>query len=174
MDEIKANIINLFKMLLMGILICEILTACGFKPRSTSDITQQMHVLYLNSSNPCHPLVVQLRRTLQGLNVQFTQFRKNAPVILWINNIHWNAVIPPIVSITNAITYTYVLHVTVGLKTKEGKIILDPRTFSLSRTLVQNNTQLYTPNATNLMKREMIGTMVDLIYHYLTTARNGK
>lgn len=172
MDEVKANITNLFKMLLMGILICEALAACGFKPRSTNDIAQQMRVLYLDSSNPYHPLVVQLRRTLQGLNVQFTQCKKNAPIILWINNIHWNAVIPPIISIVNAVNYTYVLHVTVALEKKEGKIIQGPRTFSLSRTLVQNNTQPYTPNAACLMKREMIGTMVDLIYHYLTTTPN--
>ena len=173
MDEVKANIANLFKTLLMGILICGVLTACGFNPRSPTDnIPQQMRVLYLDSSNPYHPLVVQLHRTLQALNVQFTQFRKNSPVILRINDINWNAIIPPIMSTTNTITYTYVLHVTVALETKEGKRIRGPHTFSLSRTLVQNNTQLYTPNATRLMKREMTRTMVDLIYHYLTTTPN--
>lgn len=172
MGKVKANIMNLFKIPLMGILICGILTTCGFEPRSASDINQQMRVLYLDSSNPYHPLIVQLRRTLRGLNVQFTQFRKNASVILRINDINWNVIIPPIVSITSTITYTYVLHVTVALETKEGKIIRDPRTFSLSRTLVQNNTQLYTPNATRLMKHEMIQTMVDLIYHYITTIHN--
>lgn len=172
MDKIKAKIADLFKTLLMGILICGVLTACGFKPRSPSDIPQQMRVLYLDSSNPYHPLVVQLRRTLKALNVQFTQFKKNAPVILQINGINWNAIIPPIVSTTNTITYTYVLHVTVALETKEGKRVRGPHTFSLSRTLVQNNAQLYTPNATRLMKREMTRTMVDLIYHYLTTTPN--
>lgn len=172
MDEVKTNVMNLFKMLLISILICGILTACGFKPRSINDITQQMHVLYLDSSNPYHPLVIQLRRTLQGLNVQFTQFRKNAPVILRVNDINWNTVVPPIISITNIITYTYVLHVTVALETKAGERIRGPRTFSLSRTLVQNNIQLYTLNADRLMKREMIRTMVDLVYHYLTITSN--
>ena len=168
MNQVRENIANLLKMLLMGILVCEVLAACGFKPRSTSDIAQQMHLLYLDSSNPYHPLVVQLRRTLQGLNVQFTQCKKSAPMILWINNINWSTVVPPIISITNAVAYTYILHVTVALETKEGKKVRGPRTFLLSHTLVQNNTQPYTPNATRLMKSEMIGTMVDLIYRYLT------
>ena len=169
MEEIKVNIANLFKMLLMGILISGVLTACSFKPRSPSDITQRMHVLYIDSSNPYHPLVVQLRRTLQALNVQFTQFRKNALVVLRINDINWNTSTPPIMSINNTITYTYALHVTVTLETKEGKGIRGTHTFSLSRTLVQNNIQLYTPNTTRLMKREMTKTMVDLIYHYFIT-----
>ncbi|QTS83887.1 LPS-assembly lipoprotein LptE [Coxiella endosymbiont of Amblyomma nuttalli] len=170
MNEVKSNIVNLFKTLLMGILICSILVACGFKPHLPSDITKQMRILYLDSPNPYHPLIVQLRHMLQALNVQFTQRRKSAPVILQINNIGWDVIIPPIVPITNnTIVYTYTLHVKVVLETKEGKKIRGPHTFSLSRTLVQNSTQLYTPNATYLMKREMTRIMVNLIYHYLIT-----
>ncbi|OYK79809.1 hypothetical protein CbuD7E6568_07755 [Coxiella burnetii] len=160
--------IRLIIPLLMVIFISS-LSACGFKPRSPNDIPPQLRILYLDAPNPYDPLVVQLSRTLRALNVHLTQTREAAPVTLRIGHIGWETVIPTILYSSNATTYSYTLSVDFVVETQDGRTIKGPANLTLTRSLLQNANQVYTPNATRLMKQEMTRTMVTLIYNYLVT-----
>lgn len=147
--------------------ICITIIGCGFKKRSSNDIPYYLHTLHIESANPYDPLTIQLVRTLQALNVHFTKTRKGA-LILRISNISWMPPMPTIFYSSIATPYTYVLKVNFDLETVNGKILIT-KTLTLRRQLIQTPSQVYTPNATQLMKQEMTRTMVSLIYKYLVT-----
>ena len=164
----KIPIIIIYMLII--ILINNGLLSCGFKPRSSNDIPPRFRVLYLDSSNSYDPLVIQLSRTLRAFNVHLTKTRETAPVTLQINYIRWKIVIPAILYSSNATTYFYTLSVGLILKTQDGQPIKKLKNLTITCSLLQNSNQMYTPNATNLMKLEMTHMMIKLIYNYLTTA----
>ena len=146
------------------IFLCSTLIGCGFKPRSPNDISPYLHILYIDSPNPYDPLVVQLSRSLKALNVRLTKIKENAPVILRIINIKWEPLIPAILYSSTTTSYTYLLSIDFDLETRNRKILMGPKNLTLRRLLIQNVNQIYTPNATRLMKQEMIRTTISLIF----------
>lgn len=156
-------------MLLISIFICSTL-GCGFKPRSSKDIPSYLHILYIDSPNPYDPFTVQLNRIFKALNVYSTSTGgKNAPIIFRIINVNWEPLVPAILYSSTATSYTYLLSVNFDLETRSGQILMGPRNLTLRRRLIQNTNQIYTPNATRLMRQEMTKTMVSLIYRELVT-----
>ena len=156
--------------LLIIVFISSSLSACGFKPRSPSDISPNLSTLYIDAPNPYDPLVVQLSQTLRALDVHLTKTRKVAPVVLQISNIGWKPVIPSLLYINNATTYSYTLSVDFIVETSDRLKIRRSKNLTLTRSLLQNANQVYTQNATRLMRLEMTRTMVILIYNYLISA----
>lgn len=154
---------------LISILICTIMSGCGFKPRSPKDIPVYLCILYIDAPNPYDRLTIQLSRTLQALNVHLTKTREEAPIILKIININWTNPIPTILYSSTARFYTYLLSFDFDLETINGKILMGPKKLILRRRLVENANQIYTPNATRLIKEEMTQAMVSLIYKNLVT-----
>lgn len=151
--------------------IALVLTACGFAPRSASEVPPQLHVLYLDSSNPYSPVAVQLQRTLQSVNVHFVNNMKDAPVTLHISSENFTYTIPTILDSSNAASYSYTIKVVYRLQTSTGKIITDPKTVAITRSLIQNANQVYVPNAAALMKGEITRTVVIVLYHDLMSLK---
>ncbi|WP_264435508.1 LPS-assembly lipoprotein LptE [Coxiella endosymbiont of Dermacentor marginatus] len=153
--------------LLIGIFICSIL-GCGFKLRSSKDIPFYLRTLYIDSPNPYDSFTVQLKRTFKALNIHLTRTGgENAPIVFRIINVNWNPLIPAVLYSSATTSYTYLLSVNFDLETRSGHILMGPKNLTLRRRLIQNTNQIYTPNATRLMKQEMIKTMVSLIYREL-------
>ena len=159
-----TNKIRAIFILLIGIIICSMLTGCEFKSRSPNDIPPCLRILYIDSPNPYDPFTVQLSRTLQALNVRLTKTKESAPVILRIIDIKWEPLIPAILYSRTATPYVYLLSLDFDLETHNRKILIGPKNLTLRRRLIQNASQIYTPNATHLMRQEMIRTIVSLIY----------
>ncbi|MFW0039617.1 MAG: LPS assembly lipoprotein LptE [Coxiella endosymbiont of Dermacentor nuttalli] len=154
-------------MLLIGFCICNTL-GCGFKPRSSKDIPSYLHTLYINSPNPYDSFTVQLKRIFKALNIHLTKTGvENAPIVFRIININWKPLIPAVLYSSATTSYTYLLSVNFDLETCSGQILMGPKNLTLRRRLIQNANQIYTPNATRLMKQEMTKTMVSLIYREL-------
>ena len=163
--------LKLFTFFAIGIMLCALLTGCGFHAQTPNDIPLQLRRIYLYSPNPYIPLTVQLRRILTSLNVRFTTTAKGAPVTLRIIDNKMTANIPTILYSGNANSYTYTLVTDIEIAKRNGKIIYGPKRLSISRSLLQNVNQLYTPNASALMKRELTHTMVTLIYNHITSLK---
>lgn len=153
--------------ILLSTSLALLLTGCGFKPRSPEDVPPALRVLYLDSPNPYAPLTVQLERALKALKVRFVNSPHEAPVTLRIVSNAFTYTLPNIVNSGMAYTYSYRLFVTYELENAKGTIIYGPRRINISRSLLQNANQLYTPNATQLMKQEVTRTTVLLIYYDL-------
>ena len=164
MHDNKIKAIFIFS---IGILICRTLIGCGLKPLSSNNIPPYLRILYIDSPNPYDPLTVQLSRSLEALNVRLTKMKENAPVILRIINIKWKPLIPAILYSTTTTPYTYLLSVDFDLETRNRQILMGPKNLTLRRLSIQNANQIYTPNATRLMKQEMVRTIVSLIYEDL-------
>ena len=145
------------------------LSGCLLQPRSPNDIPPKLRTLYLDTPNPYSPLSVQLQRLLQSLNVHLTNSAETAPVTLHIMKSEWSDNIQAITYSGNATTYSYTLTTRFELLSRKGKPLIGPTSLRVTRSLIQNANQVYTPNATRLVKREMIRTMVTLIYNQLTS-----
>ena len=143
------------------------LSACGFKLRSPSDISLHLSTLYIDAPNPYDPLVIQISQTLRALNVHLTKTRKVASAVLQITDIEWETVIPSLLCINNATTYSYTLSVNFIVETSDRLKIRRSKNLTLTHSLLQNANQIYTRNATCLMKLEMTRMMAMLIYNYL-------
>ena len=148
--------------------LCCLLTACGFSPRSANNLSPDLHLIYIDTPNPDSPFIAQLERTLQSANVRLVNDIDDAPVTLHLTS-QWSYDIPTILNSGYATTYTYTFSTTYQLQTPTGTVITDPKNISVTRSLIQNANQVYTPEATELMKREITRTVVILLYHDLTS-----
>ncbi len=146
-----------------------LLTGCAFKFRSLNDVPPALRTLYLDTPNPYSPLTTQLKRVLKSVGIRLTETPQEAPVILRIIKNEWTYNIPPILASGYATTYSYTLTTTFELRKRLGKQLRSVNTFTVTRSLIQNANQVYTPNATQLMKRQITRTMVMLIYEHLTS-----
>ena len=144
------------------------LISCGLHARSSSDIPAELRTLYLESPNLDIPLLVELKRTLQSLGVHFTDSPASASVILRITNYTYSHDTPTLIYSGNATAYTYSLTVTFLLLKRDGKtVIFNPTHLDTSGSLLQNANQVYTPNATVLMERQLTRTMTLTLLNYL-------
>ncbi|AJC50636.1 Rare lipoprotein B [Coxiella endosymbiont of Amblyomma americanum] len=159
--------IRVIFLILISVLICNALVGCGFQPRLSGDVPSCLRSIYIDSSQFCDPLIIQLRKTLQALTVHITKQKETALVILRIIDIHWKPLIPNILYSNGTTSYIYLLSVDFDLETRNGKILIGPKNITLQRHLIQNISQVYTPNANQLMKKEMVEAMVSLIYRVL-------
>ena len=164
----KIPIIIIYMLII--IFISSGLFSCGFRSRSPNDIPPHLRILYLDVSDSYDPLVIQLSKTLRALDVHLTKTRETAPITLRMSHIKWKTMIPSILDSNNATTYSYTLSVDLIIETKDNRPIKIPKHLSITCALLQNTNQLYTPNATNLMKKEITHMMVKLVYNYLITA----
>ena len=153
--------------LFVVIFACCFFSGCGFKQPSASDIPTELRVLYIDSLNPYSLLTIQLSRMLTSLNVHITRTEKTAPLILRIFDTRLSYDIPPITYSGNAASYNYTLTTSFELVMRNGKRILGPNELSVSQSLLQNTNQVYAPNATTLMKRELTPLLVTAIYNQL-------
>src|SRR3990167_2953593 len=153
--------------LLIVTALCSMLTNCGLHSRSPSDIPPQLHTLYLDTSNPDSHLSLQLKRTLASLDVHVVPSSTEAPVTLRIMSSAMTHDTPTIFYSGNAVSYTYSLSTTLQLVKRNGKPIAGATTLNVTRSLLQNANQVYTPEATRMMERQLTTTMTSLIYNYL-------
>lgn len=165
--------VKLFLFFLIGTVIFN-LAGCGFHSQTIQDIPPQLRTIYLDSPNPYSPLTVQLRRTLKSINVHITQTAQAAPVTLRIISNNMTPNIPSIIYSGNATSYSYTLKTTFEIAKRNGEIIFGPKTLHISRSVLQNANQVYTPDATDLLKRELTRSMVTLIYNQITALNTWK
>jgi len=158
----------------IGFVACSLLAACGFHSQTINDIPPQLRIIYLDSPNPYSPLAVQLRRVLASIKVHITKTAQAAPVTLSITSSKMTANIPSIIYSGNATSYSYTLVTTFKVIKRNGEVIFGPKTLSISQSLLQNANQVYTPNATVLLKKELTRTMVTLIYNEITALKMQK
>lgn len=157
--------------LLALIVFCCALSGCGFRPRSSAEVPEALKVLYLDTPNPVSPFSVQLARTLNAVHIRLVNEPKDAPFILRILESGWQYDIPNMIYSGNAISYSYTFRVRYTLQKRSGEFLFQPKTLTVSRSLIQNANQIYTPDATMLMKREITRTMVILLYNNLVSIK---
>lgn len=161
---------NFLQTLFLGIIMGGVLVGCGFHSRSPSNIPPQLRTVYLDTPNPYSHLSMQVRRTLESLNVHLVKSQKKAPVTIHIISSTMTHDTPTIFYSGNAVSYTYSFSVKLELLSKDGKNITGSTTLNISRSLLQNANQVYTPEATAMMERQLTTIMTSLIYNYLTSA----
>jgi len=158
-------------MSLILVMLCLLLSGCGFSLRHASDIPPELQTLALQTQKPYSGLVVQIKAMLQSLNIKLVKQPSQAPYTLKITNINFNQSNPPITTTTLAVTLTYSLSISVILMSRSGKIIIPNTRISAVRSISQNPSQVYTPGTATLARQELRRDITSKLY-YLLTANN--
>ncbi len=146
-----------------------LLSGCGFHSHSPKDVPVLLKTLYIDSYNPYNPVTVQVTRMLQGLNIHIVNDPADAPLTLRIRRNIWTPDVPTIIFSGNAHSYSYTLTTKFSLITRDGKYIISPTSVSSASSVLLNSNQVYAPNATALMKSEIVRTISISIFNSLVS-----
>jgi LPS-assembly lipoprotein len=160
-------VVKKYRLLWKATLILSVflLAAC----HSTSASQTPPKLLLLDTKYPYDPLIIELKRRLQSAQIYLNTLSPHATCTLHIPAIEWEETIYPILYSGNATSYTYTLRAIVSLQASDKKIGIAPKIFQVSRSLLKNANQIYTPAVSPLMKREIAHTLATLIYYYVVS-----
>ena len=114
-----------------------LLAACSFHPRNAADIPPQLRILYLKTQQPYNPLITQLKAMLNSLNIKLAPNRAAAPYTLNIIKISFSQSNPPITTTSLAVSFTYVLSVTITIDDASGRALIPPKNLSARRSIAR-------------------------------------
>lgn len=128
------------------------LSACALHARDMNQTTRYLHTLQL----VIEPENTHLRAQLgQQLTHQGIQVASQAPYILRVDQIRFEAPVPAITTTALLISVTYRLSMRVTLKDQAGKIFLPPRVLSATYTLSHSSHQAYTLETAQIIRAHM-------------------
>ena len=123
------------KKLIILLSITILLTACGFQPRSTRSLPEQLQNNYYQPSNPYGELELNLKRSLSSYGIVFAKNANTAKTIFNLSSNFTSNANSPATS-SQASTYTVTYTATFNIISNKGKVLLPLQTVSTSRTLV--------------------------------------
>ncbi len=158
----------LMKVLIM-IGISLLLSSCGFRLRSATEVPTQLHTLYLKTSSPYSPLVTQLKATLQSLSIKLAKNRCESIYTLNLTGIHFSQSNPAITTTNLAVSITYSLSVNIQITAANNKTVTSIQKLYATRSISQNPSQVYTPGAATLAQQELRRDIISQIYYVLVS-----
>jgi outer membrane lipopolysaccharide assembly protein LptE/RlpB len=148
--------------------ISMVLSNCGFKPRSSDDISPNLHTMYLDTNEVSEQITADTARMLTALGVKLVQTESEAPVTLSLSKSKINTEMPVVLYSGISTTYTYTLSLDISLSTHNHQSIIKDHTITTSRSLTYNTNQTGTPIFSPVIRRELNRNMVNLIYYNLS------
>jgi LPS-assembly lipoprotein len=161
------------RFLLSGLILLLMLccSGCYWHLRNPQEVPPQLKVLYLRAETVDSHFNLHLVNLLRSMKIELAKTPGAAPLTLhaykyrlWHNN-------PPVSSTNVAITYMYILTVTVSVTDAQGKIVLPPRAISVSRSVTIQTNQIFTINSTSVFQEELQREAINLIYYWLISDR---
>ena len=164
--------LNKYQKLLLMIIACFCLTACGFHIRSTADIPPQLKTLYLSSADKHSALAPLLKQNLKELGVNVVNLPQDAPVTLAIlsENFSQTKTILGTAQTLNSVNMYYT--VTFAVTRNDHKSLASPITLTTTTSYLQNASQIL--GDTTMLpsyQQELIRNMISQILSHLS-ARN--
>jgi outer membrane lipopolysaccharide assembly protein LptE/RlpB len=159
---------NRFAKVLMLIFFSILTSACYWHLRNPGDVPPQLKVMSLDLDNVDPRFKLQLVNLMRSMEI-ISPPPSQAPLILhaYAYSLQHNN---PGVSSTNvAITYSYVLMITLSVTDNTGKIIVPPHVITASRDITINVNQIFTINSTSVFQEELQREAINLIYYWLTS-----
>ena len=139
------------------IVLCVILSGCGFHVRNGDALPPQLHTLYLQSDQPYGQFEITLKRALQKATLNVVNTPTAAPIALQIINTRFTHDTPTIGDSSQARVYNFTYTVTFSItNTRSGHTLLLPRTVSMTRALTINANQVIdSNNDVDIAQRQM-------------------
>lgn len=151
------------------ILLCLVLTACGFHLRGHVPLPPQLRFLFLQCVDPFSPLSKQLAQALCSSGIHLAPNSKAAPVTLQILTDNFGQSMSNIGTGGQLTTYNLVYNVCFQLVDANGRIILPPQTVTTTRVYsVASNLILANTSALTCLEEDM---RRDLIFQILYRLR---
>lgn len=158
-----------FKRLALFALILSLITSCGFRLRGTHDapswLKAGMAIVVENAAQDWEPL---LRNALEAAHIRVETDPKKAPFTLVIKKEELTQTINSVSSSTTPRQYQLTYTVWFELKTRKGKMLVEPTSVVVTRPLTINNDRvLGSRNESEKLKREMKRDAASKIIEFL-------
>lgn len=142
-------------------------SGCAWHLRNPNEVPAQLKVLNLDPDNIDSHFKVQLINLLESMRISLAPTSAAAPFTLHADHYLLEHNNPPIAATNVAITYTYILHVTVSITDANGKIVVPPHSIVTTRDVTVNTNQIFTINSTSIFQQELQREAINLIYYWL-------
>ena len=151
------------------IIVCLLLSSCGFHFRRDEVITPPVKTIYIQDNTDSRSgLVFALRQNLQAVGIRPVNQAKNSPVTLVILSDVLDQSTTPLGTAQQLNAQTLSYTVKVALQDAHGKTIKTPTTLNTQITFWQNANQILgDTNAIQALKENMIRDMTQKILAYL-------
>lgn len=154
------------------ILLCCLISQCGFRLKNQNRLPPQLRMLYLSSDQPYDKFTILLKQNLTQMGLKLTESSQAAPVTLKIIEAQLTHSAPDITTSDKARTYDLTYRVQFALEGTGGKIFLPAQEISTKKSLTLNPGQtLYSNNELSLVKQEMQREAITLLLYRLETQK---
>lgn len=156
----------------VSLLLCLLLSACGFHLQSQQSLPPQLKALYFKDNTPYHALNRQLKNTLRHLNTTLVCQPNQAPFTLEILSIHENTQEIGNTLNNSISTRAYLLtsYLTFTITRADGSEVVAPLTVNASRHFVlPGNVLLDNSDEQNIAKTALQQTLIDLLLDRLSS-----
>ncbi len=153
--------------LVLASIITLTLVGCGFHLRNAQNFPPTLHRLYLESANPYSNFQSLLYDNLRALHVVLVAKPQEAPITLTIVENVLSHSDPGLVSTNMAVPYSFTLTTIAELKSSKGEIIAGPATFTTTRTIVLNSSQVLNSSIGLSTQQDIIRNNIAKLYFWL-------
>lgn len=151
------------------ILLCILLSGCGFHLRPKGLFPTQLNRVYFFSSKPYGLLSIRMTDLLQADGVTIVKQKSNARFSIVISHDHFAYSQPDIVNLSLPTSINFIQSATIAIQDNVSKKIVASNYFETSRSLTLNANQIYTRNFNDEVHRELSRELSTLIYYWLVS-----
>lgn len=150
------------------------LAGCGFHPRNADHFPPALDRLYIDSSNPYSNFQTLLNDNLRALHVVLVKKPEQAPITLVILSNVLSHSDPGLVSTNMAVPYSFTLTTTAELRSSKGEIITGPVSFSTTRTIVLNSSEVMNSSIGLSTQQDIVRNNIAKLYFWLISGNTQK
>ena len=142
--------------------------SCSFSLRSLNDLPTGLYTMGIQQTHAYAELTSTVQHSLTDLGVKIVPPEK-ALYSLVLEDTNFNTDLPSRFNSSVATTYTYTVSVQVGIQDNKGHLVVPLRTLSASENIVHNVNQTDSPVMIRVVRQELIRTLSQQIYAWLTS-----
>lgn len=157
------------KRLVTLILICLMLTGCGFHLRAASDFPSALKQLYFSSDSSYSRLSVELLTLFQAAKLHLVKKQSQTRFSLIVTRDHFAFSRPDIVNLSLPTNINFLQSVNIEIHDNVTHKTIASNYFEVDRSLTLNASQIYTATSNDAVRQELNRELATLIYYWLTS-----
>jgi LPS-assembly lipoprotein len=171
----NRDFIAVIKTGLVPLLVCAMLTSCGFHLRGTAGPELRIPALHLTAENLYGDLINALERTLSSSGTQLVDSSDLAPWTLSILSERLSRRVAATNRSISVAKYELILEVRFSLTARDGTLLTPPTSLSIQRTYEYDSSNLVGSDAEEeLLRQEMRREIAESILRRMSTTINNQ
>jgi LPS-assembly lipoprotein len=162
-------------MCLISLLVCSMLTSCGFHLRGSAESVIRIPALHLTAENVYGELIYAFESTLSSSGTELVESRDLAPWTMTILSERFSRRVAATTRSISAAKYELILQVRFSLTAQDGKLLIPPTSLSIQRMYEYDSSNLVGSDAEEeLLRQEMRREIADSIVRRMESTINSQ